>query len=41
MRFELSNKYARTKVLCPSCAQVMRLAQKASSNGVTSLTRQL
>jgi hypothetical protein len=29
MRYELSNKYTPRMALCPSCAQIMRLAQKA------------
>jgi hypothetical protein len=33
MRYEHSNKYTRRRPLCPSCAQVMRLAQIASRFG--------
>jgi hypothetical protein len=37
MRYELSNKYAPRMVLCPSCAQIMRLAQKASRGDLPDL----
>jgi predicted RNA-binding Zn-ribbon protein involved in translation (DUF1610 family) len=33
MRYEHSNKYTLRLPLCPSCAQIMRLAQKASRFG--------
>jgi hypothetical protein len=33
MRYELSGKYTPRLPLCPSCAQIMRLAQKASRFG--------
>jgi hypothetical protein len=37
MRYELSNKYMPRMALCPSCAQIMRLAQKASRGDLPDL----
>jgi hypothetical protein len=37
MRYELSNKYTPRMALCPSRAQIMRLAQKASRGDLPDL----
>jgi len=37
MRYQLSNKYTPRMALCPSCAQIMRFAQKASRGDLPNL----